>query len=55
MHWGIKVRRYTLPLLVLVLLTACSSITELKTDLSEKMFGKESKDPPTELKEIKTM
>lgn len=54
MRWGVKVRRYTLPLLGLLLLAGCSSVTELKTDISEKLFGRDSKDPPTELKEIKT-
>jgi outer membrane protein assembly factor BamB len=46
-------RRYTL-LLLGVLLAGCSGVTELKTDLSEKLFGRDAKDPPTELKEIRT-
>ncbi len=47
-------RYFTLPLLGLLLLAGCSSITDLKRDVSESLFGKEAKDPPTELKEIKT-
>jgi outer membrane protein assembly factor BamB len=54
MRWGAKVRRLTLPLLGLLLLAGCSSVTDLKRDITESMFGKEAKDPPTELKEIKT-
>ncbi|MCX7628027.1 MAG: outer membrane protein assembly factor BamB [Methylophilaceae bacterium] len=39
-------------LLVAVLLGGCSSLTDLKTDISERLFGREVHDPPTELKEI---
>ena len=54
MRWGAKVRRLLLPLLGLLLLAGCSSVTDLKRDITEQMFGKEVTDPPTELKEIKT-
>lgn len=54
MRWGAEVRRYTLPLLGLLLLVGCSSVTDLKRDITESMFGREATDPPTELKEIKT-
>lgn len=54
MRWGAKVNRFALPLLGLLLLAGCSSVTELKTDISERMFGREAKDPPTELKAINT-
>lgn len=47
-------RRLLLPLLGLLLLAGCSSVTDLKRDITEQMFGKEVTDPPTELKEIKT-
>jgi outer membrane protein assembly factor BamB len=53
-RWVAEVRYFTFPLLVALLLTGCSSVTELKTDISERMFGREPRDPPTELKEIKT-
>ncbi len=35
------------------LLTACSSITELQSTLTEKVFGREPSNPPAELEEIK--
>lgn len=47
-------RRYTLPLLGLLLLAGCSGVSDLKRDISESMFGRDATDPPTELKEIKT-
>lgn len=53
-RWVANVRHLTLTLLAALLVAGCSSVTELKTDISERMFGKEAKDPPTELKEIKT-
>jgi outer membrane protein assembly factor BamB len=37
----------------LLLLTACSAFSDIKTDLSERMFGREVIDPPEELAEIK--
>ncbi len=54
MRWGVDVSRYTFTLLGLLLLAGCSSVTDLKRDISERMFGRDAKDPPTELKEIKT-
>lgn len=39
--------------LSLCLMSACSSITDLKSTLSEKMFGREPVNPPAELSEIK--
>ncbi len=38
--------------LTLVLLQGCSSMTDLKTDLSERVFGRESENDPTPLKDI---
>lgn len=37
----------------LLLLTACSAFSDIKTDLSERMFGREVMDPPEALSEIK--
>lgn len=38
--------------LSLLMLQACSSITDLKTDISERMFGRESDEAPTPLKDF---
>lgn len=56
MHWGARLSksmmvRY-LMVLMLLLLTGCSSLTDLKTDISERMFGAESDEEPTPLKDI---
>lgn len=53
MPWGADVRKL-FPLLLMLLVAGCSSVTELKTDISERLFGREVTDPPTELKDIKT-
>jgi len=37
-----------------VMLSACTSITDLKTDVSERMFGRQSTEIPSELNEIKS-
>lgn len=37
----------------LVLVTACSAITEIQTDVSERIFGREVTEPPEPLTEIK--
>lgn len=37
----------------LLLLTACTAFSDIKTDLSERMFGREVTDPPEELVEFK--
>lgn len=37
----------------LLLVTACSSFNDIKTDLSERVFGREITDPPEELSEFK--
>jgi outer membrane protein assembly factor BamB len=36
------------------MLSACTSITDLKTDVSERLFGRQSTEIPSELNEIKT-
>jgi outer membrane protein assembly factor BamB len=42
-----------LAILAIALLSACTSLTDLKTDISERMFGPEVKDPPMPLAEFK--
>ena len=37
-----------------IALTACSSLTDLKDDMSERLFGRESNETPSELSDIKT-
>lgn len=37
----------------LLLLASCTTITDLKTDISERVFGREATDPPEPLAEIK--
>jgi outer membrane protein assembly factor BamB len=39
--------------LLAILLAGCSSLTDLKTDVSERIFGAEVKDPPMDLVEFK--
>lgn len=56
MHWGASVMsskavRYWV-LLLAVLLAGCSSLTDLKNDVSERMFGPEVENEPTPLKDI---
>lgn len=51
-----KVRRVHLYFTLLLLglcLNACTSITDLKRDVSERVFGKENANPPAELNEFK--
>ena len=44
----------TVLLLSALALSACTSMTDLKDDLSERLFGRESNETPSELNEIKT-
>jgi len=37
----------------LLLIASCSTISDLKTDLSERVFGREAAEPPEPLAEIK--
>lgn len=46
-------RSYLWPVAVALLLGACTSISNLKNDLSERMFGRELAEPPAELVEFK--
>ena len=46
-------RSYLWPVAAALLLGACTSITNLKSDLSERMFGRELAEPPAELVEFK--
>ena len=43
----------TITLFAFALLAGCSSLTDLKTDISERMFGPEPKDPPMALADFK--
>jgi outer membrane protein assembly factor BamB len=47
------IRSLTVGLLSLSLLNGCSTITDLKTDISDKIFGREAVDAPEPLTEIK--
>lgn len=49
----IKKSKLLLLLSSLLLLASCSTITDLKTDLSERVFGREAAEPPEPLAEIK--
>ena len=44
----------SIALILAVSLSACSSLTDLKTDFSERLFGRESYEVPSELDDIKT-
>lgn len=46
-------RRLIFILLLAQMLAACSSMTDMKADISERIFGRELKDPPTALVEFK--
>ena len=41
-----------LALIAIITLSACTAMTDLKTDISESMFGPEVSDPPAELTDI---
>jgi outer membrane protein assembly factor BamB len=49
----IKKSKLLLLLSSVLLVTACTTITDLKTDISERVFGREAVDPPEPLDEIK--
>lgn len=51
MLWVADVR--VIVLLLATLLAGCTTLTDLKTDVSERLFGPEAKDPPAELTEFK--
>jgi outer membrane protein assembly factor BamB len=46
-------RSYLLPILAALSLAACTSLSNLKNDMTERMFGRELPNPPAELSEIK--
>jgi outer membrane protein assembly factor BamB len=50
---SIKTLSGLLALSSLLLFTACTSVTDLKADVSERLFGREMTDPPEPLAEIK--
>ena len=41
-------------LMIALALSACTSITDLKEDMSERLFGRESNETPSDLNDIKT-
>jgi outer membrane protein assembly factor BamB len=49
----IKKSKFLLLLSSLLLLTSCGTISDLKTDISERVFGREATEPPESLTEIK--
>jgi len=53
LHKSIKTLSALLALSSLLLFTACSSVTNLKADVTERLFGREMTDPPEPLAEIK--
>ncbi|MFA6178234.1 MAG: outer membrane protein assembly factor BamB [Candidatus Methylopumilus sp.] len=46
-------RAVTLVALASIMMAGCTAITDIKTDISERMFGRELADPPAELVEFK--
>lgn len=46
-------RVVTLVALASIMMAGCTAITDIKTDISERMFGRELADPPAELVEFK--
>ena len=50
-----SIKKYLMPLVLssILLLNACTSITDLKTDISDRMFGRQSSSPLEPLQEIK--
>ncbi len=53
LHKFIKIPLSLVALISLLTLTACSAITDIKTSVSEKVFGAEPADPPEPLTELK--
>jgi outer membrane protein assembly factor BamB len=47
-------QNHTIALILAITLSGCASLTDLKTDVSERLFGRESYEVPSELDEIKT-
>lgn len=54
MRWETDMFMRIIAVLMLAVLAGCSGITDLKTDISERMFGRDIKDQATDLKEIRT-
>jgi outer membrane protein assembly factor BamB len=46
-------RQISLAVLIALAISGCSTISDMKTDISERMFGRELSDPPAELVEFK--
>jgi outer membrane protein assembly factor BamB len=53
LHKSISTLSSLLALSSLLLFTACTSVTDLKADVTERLFGREMTDPPEPLAEIK--
>ena len=53
LHQFKKASLNLLAVISLLLITACSTISDLKTDVSDKIFGREAADAPDPLVEIK--
>ncbi len=51
MRWVADVR--VISVVLALLLAGCTTLTDLKTDVSERLFGPEAKDPPAELADFK--
>lgn len=54
MRWEADMTKRILAVAVLAMLAGCSSITDTKNDLSERMFGRDTAENATPLKDIKT-
>ena len=54
MLWAAEMFNRKIALLTLLLLTGCGTVSDIHTDLSERLFGRDAQDQATELKEIKT-
>lgn len=48
----IKAMKLLLAICLISILSACSSLSDLKTDISESIFGREEENPPAELEDI---
>jgi outer membrane protein assembly factor BamB len=46
-------RQISLAVLIALAISGCSTISDMKTDISERMFGRELSDPPAELVDFK--
>lgn len=54
MRWEADMTKRIIALVALAMLAGCSSMTDMKDDLSERIFGRDVADQATPLKDIKT-